>query len=68
MGLTLQDRIDHLESLVNLLTDLGTGKDYLAADEDQEDDFGLQDQLAKAEHQIICMLASGRTNLDHAVD
>lgn len=32
----LQDRIDELESVIDLITDLGTGEDDLAADEDQE--------------------------------
>lgn len=39
--LTGQDRIDHLEGLIDLLTDLGTSQDDLATDEDQEDDLGL---------------------------
>lgn len=45
--LTLQHGIDHLEGLVDLLTNLGTGEDDLAADEDQEHDFRLQKQVSR---------------------
>lgn len=38
---TLKHRINHLESLVDLLADLGSGEDDLATHEDQEDDFRL---------------------------
>jgi hypothetical protein len=34
-------RVDHLECLVDLFTDLGTCQDNLATDEDQQDDLGL---------------------------
>jgi hypothetical protein len=33
--------VDELKGLVDLLTDLGTGQDDLAGDEDEEDDLGL---------------------------
>lgn len=31
-----QDRVDHLEGLVDLFTDLGTSEDDLARDEDEK--------------------------------
>lgn len=36
-----QDGVDELESLVNLLSNLGTGEHNLAADEDEQDNLGL---------------------------
>lgn len=48
MELTLQDGVDHLKGLVDLLADLGTGEDNLAADEDEEHDFRLQYMLDEA--------------------
>jgi hypothetical protein len=37
----LQHGVDHLEGLIDLLSDLGTSEDNLAADEDEEHDLGL---------------------------
>ena len=36
-----QDRVDEFESLVDLLTDLGTSEDDLTADEDEQDNLRL---------------------------
>lgn len=38
---TLKHRVNHLEGLVDLLSDLGSSEDDLATDEDQKDDFWL---------------------------
>jgi hypothetical protein len=63
---TLKHRVDHFESLVDLLAHLRTGQDNLAAHEDQEDDLGLdhsvdetgeQFWLVRAEH----MMTAGKT-------
>ena len=36
-----EHRVDQLKRLVDLLTDLGTSEDYLARDEDEQDDLRL---------------------------
>lgn len=38
---TRQHRVDHLKGLIDLFSDLGSGQDNLAADEDEEYNFGL---------------------------
>lgn len=49
---TLQDRVDHLESLIDLLADLGAGQNDLAADENQEDDLGLDHAVDETREQL----------------
>lgn len=48
----LQDRVDELEGVIDLITDLGAGKDDLAADEDQEHDLGLDHTVDQAREQL----------------
>lgn len=50
--LTLQDGIDHLECLVDLLSDLGTSQDDLAADEDQKHNLGLDHAVDETGEQL----------------
>jgi hypothetical protein len=61
-----EHRVDQLESLVDLLADLGSGQDDLARDEDEEDDLGLhhtvdetgeQFRLVGAEHVVTASKA-----------
>lgn len=47
-----QDRVDELESLVNLLANLGTSKDDLAADEDEQDNLGLHHAVDETREQF----------------
>lgn len=47
-----QDRVDELESLVNLLTDFGTSEDDLAADEDEQDDLRLHHAVDETREQL----------------
>jgi hypothetical protein len=51
-GRTLQDRVDHLECLVNLLADLGTSQDDFAADEDQKHNLGLNHAVNETREQL----------------
>jgi len=48
----LKHRIYHFESLVNLLANLGTSQDDLAADEDQEHNLGLDHAVNKTREQL----------------
>ena len=48
----LQHGVDHLEGLVDLLSDLGTSENDLAADEDQEDDLRLDHTVDKTREQL----------------
>lgn len=49
---TRKHRVDKLESLVDLLTDLSAGEDDLAADEDQEDNLGLHHAVNETREQL----------------
>lgn len=49
---TLKDGIDHLEGLIDLLANLGTSEDNLAADEDQEYDLGLNHAVDETREQL----------------
>ena len=49
---TLKDRVDHLEGLVNLLTNLCASQDNLAADKDEEDDLGLDHSVDETREQL----------------
>ena len=49
---TGQDRIDHLEGCVDLLTDLGTGKYNLAAHENQEHNLRLHHAVDETREQL----------------
>lgn len=49
---TLEDGVDHLESLIDLLTDLGTGEYDLTADEDQKHDLRLDHAVDQAGEQL----------------
>lgn len=49
---TLKHGVDHFERLVDLLTDLGTGEDNLAADEDKKHDLGLDHAVDKTREQL----------------
>lgn len=48
----LQDRVDELKGVINLVTDLGTGKDDLAADEDQEHNLRLDHTVDQTREQL----------------
>ena len=61
-----EHRVDEFERLVDFLTDLGTGQDTLAGDEDQEDNLGLHHSvdetreefgLVRAEHVVTACQA-----------
>lgn len=47
-----QDGVDELERLVDLLANLGTGQDDLAADEDEEDDLGLHHAVDETREEL----------------
>lgn len=47
-----QHGVDELESLVDLLTDLGTSQDNLAADEDEQDNLGLHHAVDETGEQL----------------
>jgi hypothetical protein len=47
-----QDRIDELESLIDLLTDLGTREYDLTGDEDKQDDLGLHHTVDETREQL----------------
>ena len=49
---TLQHGVDHLEGLVNLLADLGSCQDNLAADEDEQDNLGLHHAVDETREQL----------------
>jgi hypothetical protein len=48
----LKHRVDHLESLVNLLTDFGTSEDDLAADKDKEHNLRLNHAVDETREQL----------------
>lgn len=48
----LQDGVDHLECLVDLLSDLRTSKDNLATDEDEKHDLRLDHAVDKTGEQL----------------
>lgn len=48
----MEDWVDHLESLVDLLADLGTSQDNLARDEDQENDLWLDHAVDQSWEQL----------------
>jgi hypothetical protein len=48
----LKHRVDHLESLVNLLAHLGASEDNLAADKDEEHNLGLDHAVDKTREQL----------------
>ena len=50
--LTRQHRIDQLERLVNLLTDLGAGQDNLATDEDKKHDLRFHHTVDETREQF----------------
>jgi len=49
---TRKHRIDQLERLIDLFTDLGASQDYLSADEDQEDNLGLHHAVDETREQL----------------
>jgi len=51
-GQTLEHWVDHLKSLVDLLADLGTSENDLAADEDQEHNLGLDHAVDETREQL----------------
>ena len=48
----MQDRVDQLESVVDLVSNFGTSEDNLAADEDQEHDLGLDHAVDETREQL----------------
>lgn len=48
----MQDGVDQLESVVDLISDLGTSEDNLAANKDQEHDLGLDHAVDKTREQL----------------
>lgn len=50
--LTLEHGVDHFKGLVNLLTNFGTSQDDLAADEDQQDNLGLNHSVNETREQL----------------
>ena len=52
MERTLKHRVDHLESLVNLLAHFGSCQDNLAADEDKEDNLRLDHAVDETREQF----------------
>jgi hypothetical protein len=50
--LTLQHRVDHLKSLVDLLANFGTSQDNLAADEDEEHNLWLDHAVNETREQL----------------
>lgn len=48
----MEHRVDHFKGLIDLLTDFGTSQDDLAADEDQEDNLGLNHAVDQAREQL----------------
>jgi hypothetical protein len=48
----LKHRIDHFEGLINLFTDFRTGQDNFAANEDQENDLGLDHSIDQTREQL----------------
>lgn len=71
-----QDRVDELKGLVDFLTNLGTGKNNLAGNEDEQDDLwlhhavdetGEQFRLVRAEHMMArCQTLETDRELDVA--
>lgn len=51
-GLTGKGRINLFESLIDLLPNLGAGKNNFAADKDEEDNFGLDHAVDEARKQL----------------
>ena len=49
---TRQYRVNHLEGLINLFSDLGPGQDNLAADEDEEHNLGLHHPINETWKQL----------------
>lgn len=49
---TRKHRVDQLESLVDLFTDLGAGQDNLATDEDQKHNLGLHHTVDETREQL----------------
>jgi hypothetical protein len=49
---TLKHRVDHLECLIDLLSNLGTSQDNLAGDEDEKDDLGLDHTIDETREQL----------------
>lgn len=49
---TLENRVDHLKRLINLLTNLSTRQDYLAADKDEKDDLWLHHSVDETGEQL----------------
>jgi hypothetical protein len=47
-----QDRIDELESLIDLFADLGTREYDLAGDEDKQDDLGLHHTVDETREEL----------------
>ena len=48
----MQHGVNHFEGLVDLLADLGTGEDDLAADEDEEHNLGLDHPVDETREQL----------------
>lgn len=51
-ALTSKNRVDHLEGLVDLLADLGTGQDDLAANKNEQHNFGLHHAINQTGKQL----------------
>lgn len=71
---TLQHRIDKLKGLIDLLTDLGTGENNLARDEDQQHDLGFHHAVDETREQLrlvraeVVMLGSKTFKSDGKLD
>lgn len=52
MEITLKHRVDHLEGLIDLLSDLRAGQDDLARHEDEQDDLGLDHAVDETWEQL----------------
>lgn len=70
----MQDWVNHLESLIDLLADLGTSENDLAADEDEQDNLGLDHAVNQAREQLrfvraeVVMLRSKAFKSDGKLD
>lgn len=71
---TCKHRVDQLESVVDLLSNLSSGQDDLAADKYQKDDFGLDHTVNETREQLwlvrakVVMAASKTLEADGELD